>query len=278
MMRQFVERRQDLLLVGGLIVFSLTLMTLQVRHKGLTSPIERFAIAIVGPFQSLVHKPMAAIRRLNFNLALLESLQDENQYLKDELQRLRTAETAYREIQLKNDRLRRLLSFKEQVPFVMLTASVIARDATNWSKTITIDVGSESGIREEIPVLNHEGIVGHVIRVAPHHAQVLLITDARGAVDAMMQRTRTGGVFIGSSNGHNAGFLRYVHREEDIRVSDRVVSSGYGGIYPKGLLLGVVKKVDRSGTDLFQTIHVEPAADFSRLEEVLVVLDQRPSP
>ena len=277
-MRQLGERRWDLLLVSGLIVFSLALMTLQVRHHGLTAPIERFIITIVGPLQSLIHEPISAIRRLNFRLASMKSLWDENRSLKDELQRLRAAETAYQELQLKNDRLRRLLSFKEQLSFATLTASVIARDTTNWSKTITIDAGSESGIHEELPVLNHEGILGHVIRVAPYHAQVLLITDARGSVDAMMQRTRTGGVFIGSSNGHNAGVLRYVHHEEDVRVNDRVVSSGYGGIYPKGILLGVVKSVDRSGAGLFQTVHVEPAADFSRLEEVLVVLDQRPSP
>ncbi|MDP6619672.1 MAG: rod shape-determining protein MreC, partial [Nitrospinota bacterium] len=89
-------------------------------------------------------------------------------------------------------------------------------------------------------------------------------------------RTRTSGVFIGSSNGRNTGYLRYVSREEDIRVDDQIISSGYGGIYPKGVPVGVVKAVDRSGTEMFQTIDVRPAVDFSRLEEVLVVVGRRP--
>ena len=277
-MRPIRERRQDLLLVCGLIIFSLTLMTLQVRHKGITLPVERLMVAVTGQIQSLVHKPVGALRRLNFNLSSVEDLRDRNKSLQAELQRLRAVETTYRELLLKNARLRRLLLFQQKMPFETVTASVIARDTTNWSKTITLDVGSEAGLKEELPVLNHQGVVGHIIRVAAKHAQVLLITDARGAVDALIQRTRTGGVFIGSSNGRNNGFLRYVPREEDVRVNDRVVSSGYGGIYPKGVPVGVVKAVDRSGTDMFQTIDVEPAVDFIHLEEVIVVVGQRSLP
>jgi rod shape-determining protein MreC len=275
-MRPIGERRQDILLVCGLIIFSLTLMTLQVRHKSLALPVERLMLAIGGPIQSLVHKPAGALRRLSVNLSSVENLREVNESLKAEVQRLRTVETTYRELLLKNARLRRLLLFQQQMPFQTVTASVIARDSANWSKTITLDVGSESGFKEGLPVLNHQGIVGHIIRVASKHAQVLLITDARGAVDALIQRTRTGGVFIGSSNGRNTGYLRYVSREEDIRVNDQVISSGYGGIYPKGVSVGVVKAVDRSGTEMFQTIDVRPAVDFSRLEEVLVVVGRRP--
>ncbi|MDP6483516.1 MAG: rod shape-determining protein MreC [Nitrospinota bacterium] len=275
-MRPIGERRQDFLLVCGLIIFSLTLMTLQVRHKRLALPVERLMVAVGGPIQSLVHKPVGGLRRLNLNLSSVENLREVNESLKAEVQRLRALETTYRELVLKNARLRRLLLFQQQMPFQTVTASVIARDSSNWSKTITLDVGSDSGLKEGLPVLNHQGIVGHIIRVAPKHTQVLLITDARGAVDVLIQRTRTSGVFIGSSNGRNTGYLRYVSREEDIRVDDQIISSGYGGIYPKGVPVGVVKAVDRSGTEMFQTIDVRPAVDFSRLEEVLVVVGRRP--
>ncbi|MFQ5911940.1 MAG: rod shape-determining protein MreC [Nitrospinota bacterium] len=277
-MRYFKDRRQDLILVGALILFSLTLMTLQMRHKGLTTPIERAVVATFGPLQSWVHKPLTAFRRLTSNLASVESLRKTNHQLQGEVQRLRGVETAYQELRLRHERVRRLLQFRQQLPFKTVAASVIARDATNWSKTVTLDVGSQWGIREDLPVLNHEGIVGHIIRVAPQQSQVLLITDVRGAVDALIQRTRAGGVFVGSSNGNTRGYLKYVPREADVRVSDQIISSGYGGIYPKGILLGVVKSVDRSGTDLFQSIEVESAVDFSRLEEVIVVVEQQPHP
>ncbi len=277
-MKHISDRRRDLILVAAVILSSLTLMTLQVRRKGLTTSVERVVVATVGPLQGMVYKPVKALRRLASNLALVETLRESNNLLREENQRLRTLETTHQELLLKNRRLERLLQFRQKTPFQTVAASVIARDATNWSKTITLNVGSESGLREELPVLNHEGIVGHIIRAAPSHSQVLLITDARGAVDALIQRTRTAGVFVGSSNGHNSGFLRYVSREEDVRVNDRIVSSGFGGIYPKGILLGVVKRVDRSGTDMFQTIEVEPTVDFSRIEEVIVVVGQRPRP
>ncbi len=277
-MKHISDRRRDLILVAAVILSSLTLMTLQVRRKGLTTSVERVVVATVGPLQGMVYKPVKALRRLASNLALVKTLRESNNLLREENQRLRTVETTHQELLLKHRRLERLLQFRQKTSFQTVAASVIARDATNWSKTITLNVGSESGVREELPVLNHEGIVGHIIRAAPSHSQVLLITDARGAVDALIQRTRTAGVFVGSSNGNNSGFLRYVSREEDVRVNDRIVSSGFGGIYPRGILLGVVKRVDRSGTDMFQTIEVEPTVDFSRIEEVIVVVGQRPRP
>lgn len=275
-MRHVGERRRDLLWVGGMVLISLTLMTLQVRKKGLTTPIERTVVAVIGPLQALAHRPVAAFRNLTSNLASVEGLREANRTLQAEAQRLRAVETTHQELLLKYERLRRLLEFRRELPFHTVAASVIARDATNWSKTITLDAGSQAGLREDLPVLNHEGIVGHIIRATPRYAQVLLITDARGAVDVLIQRTRAAGVFVGSSNGQRGGYLRYMPREEDVRVNDRVISSGYGGIYPKGVLLGVVKRVDRSGTDMFQTIEVEPAVDFSRLEEVIVVVGPRP--
>lgn len=272
-------RRREYCLVGGLVVLSLILMTVQIRHKGLVSPFTRFAISVVGPLQYIAQMPVNAIRRLRFNFRSAEFLESQNRYLTEKIEKLRGVETNYDELLHQYNRLQKLsnMEFKSS-RYTPITATVIARDTTNWSKIITIDAGSKRGIREETPVLNADGIVGHVILVAPNRSQVLLITDARGAVDALVQRTRASGVFIGLSNGHSTGLLRYVPREEDVRVNDRIISSGYGGIYPKGQPLGVVKSVNRSGQNLFQTIYVEPAVDFSRLEEVSVVLEQRPSP
>jgi rod shape-determining protein MreC len=261
-----------------MILLSLTLMTLQIRHKGLTTPIERVIMATFGPLQALAHKPVSAFRSFISKISTMKTLRESNTLLRSEVHRLRTVETAFQELYLRHERLQSLLRFQRQASFKTVAASVIARDATNWSRTITLNVGSDWGVRQNLPVLNHEGIVGHVIRAAPRHSQVLLITDARGAVDALVQRTRTAGVFVGSSNGRHGGQLRYVPREEDVRIDDRVISSGYGGIYPKGILLGVVKKVDRSGTGMFQTVDVEPAVDFFHLEEVIVILDQPSDP
>ncbi|MFQ5694043.1 MAG: rod shape-determining protein MreC [Nitrospinota bacterium] len=277
-MRQIRHRNRDAILLAALVVCSLTLMTLQVRHRGATTPLERAVMSAIGPFQTLARKPLRAIRAFTTNLATAESLWETNASLRVARERLHRTESALRELRLEHERLRRLLRFRQRSPFKTVAASVIARDATNWSKTITLDVGSRAGLKEDLSVVNHEGIVGHLIRVAPLQSQALLITDARGAVDVLIQRTRTAGVFVGSSNGDRVGYLRYVRRDADVRVSDRVISSGYGGIYPKGIPVGVVQKVDRSGTGMFQRIEVEPAVDFSRIEEVLVVVGRYPGP
>ncbi len=271
-------RRREYCLVGGLVVLSLILMTVQIRHKGLVSPFKKLAISIVGPLQSVAQDAVDKIRRVQFNFRSADWYKSEIAHRNKEIEKLKGFRIAYEELRRENGRLRNLTKFVNPKSHKPYTALVIARDTTNWSKIITIDMGSKHGIREETPVLNADGIVGHVIQIAPDRSQVLLITDARGAVDALVQRTRASGVFVGLSNGHSTGWLRYVPRDEDVRVNARIVSSGYGGIYTKGQLVGIVKSVDRSGQNLFQTIYVEPAVDFSRLEEVLVLLEQPISP
>jgi rod shape-determining protein MreC len=103
---------------------------------------------------------------------------------------------------------------------------------------------------------------------------VLLILDANSAVDAFIQRSRARGVLVGL--GRERCLLKYVQRNEDVQVGDQVISSGMGGVFPKGLLLGMVEEVIRGSSGLFQRVEVEPAVDFSRLEEVMVVKQAPP--
>jgi rod shape-determining protein MreC len=112
-------------------------------------------------------------------------------------------------------------------------------------------------------------LVGHVIEAAPRYATVLLLTDRRSAVDVLVQRTRSRGVAVGKSK--RLLELRYVDRHDDIRVGDRIISSGLGEMYPKGLLIGTVTAVRSPHYGLFHEIDVQPAVDFLKLEEVLVV-------
>jgi rod shape-determining protein MreC len=118
-------------------------------------------------------------------------------------------------------------------------------------------------------VVTSEGVVGRVIEVSLHTAKVLLITDPNSAMDVIVQRSRTQGIMEGKVE--EVCVLKYVQKNEDVQVGDKVITSGLGGIFPKGLVTGTVTKVERKRPGIFQYIEVTPSVDFSRLEEVLIL-------
>ncbi len=138
---------------------------------------------------------------------------------------------------------------------------------SSWFRTIEIDRGSADGVIEGLPVIDAAGLVGRVVRSAPHSARVLLITDASSAVAVLVQDQRIRGVCRGQGG---ALALDFALLEDAIQVGDGVITSGLGGVFPKGLVVGYVRSVQREQFGLFQTVDVEPAVDFAHLEEVLV--------
>jgi rod shape-determining protein MreC len=151
---------------------------------------------------------------------------------------------------------------------------VVGKDATNWFKTILIDRGSRAGLRRNLPVVSPAGLVGRVVEVTPSTARVQLITDPVSASGALMQRTRVTGIAIG--NLDSGLRVRYLPLLADVVVGDNVVTSGMGGVFPKGIPVGRVTAVERKSGALFQEAVLEPAVDLGRLEEVLVLMDTVP--
>jgi rod shape-determining protein MreC len=205
----------------------------------------------------------------------LLGVQRENQQLQEEIQELRRELNLHREAALANQRLRDLLNFKESTASMpLLPAEVVAFDPSGWFKTVLIDKGQRDGLARDMAVVSAAGIVGRLIGVTSHYAKVLLILDRNSSVDALVQRSRSRGILVGLGDGRCS--LRYVQRNDDVQVGDQVITSGMGGVFPKGILLGQVEKIQRGDAGLFQTVDVTPVVDFSRLEEVFVVV--RPAP
>jgi rod shape-determining protein MreC len=123
-------------------------------------------------------------------------------------------------------------------------------------------------------VVSPEGIVGHVLQTSPHCAKVLLITDFNSSVDAIIQRSRAKGLVEG--NGENFCRLKYAPRTHDIQPGDRVVTSGLGGRYPKGLMIGKIRKIKKKSYGLFQQAEIIPSVNFAKLEEVFVITETHP--
>lgn len=272
-MGDFFKRHRMIILVLVLLVCSLLLYSYNLRHKGTTSLFERAVLTLSTPLQKGVDLVTEEIVLLWQNYLWLIDARQENIRLHEENRKLQGALVAVSEIHLENERLRRLLGFVDTVQRPMLPARVIAEDVSSWARTIIIDKGSNDGLREGLPVVVAEGVVGRVIKAAYNSSRVLLITDASSAVAAVVQRTRTRGVARGLGERLT---LDYASREDNLLIDDLLVTSGMGGIFPKGLVIGRVILVEQGKFGLFQKVEIAPTTDFARLEEVLVLLDEGP--
>jgi len=255
-----------------LLAFSLISANLHSREN--MSFFESLVVGISAPVQKVVWGIIGGVGSVWRGYFYLVGLEKENQTLKRELQELKVQMNRYREADLANERLRALLNFKKSIATPLLPAQLVAFDPSGWFQTILIDKGRSDGVVLDMAVVSAEGLVGRVIGVGNHHAKVLLILDGNSAVDAYIQRSRARGVLVGL--GRELCLLKYVQRNEDVQVGDKVISSGMGGVFPKGLLVGTVQEVVRASSGLFQRVEVEPAVNFSRLEEVLVVIQPPP--
>lgn len=269
-MGEFFKRHRIVVLAVVLLVGSLLLYSYNLRHKGATSLFERSVLTLTTPLQRVVDGVADEIRLLWTNYLWLVGARQQNQQLLEQNRKLQGELIALSEVRLENERLRRLLEFVDSIKRPALPARVVAEDTSSWARTIVIDKGTAVGLREGLPVVAAEGVVGRVIKTAYNSARVLLITDASSAVAALVQRTRTRGVARGQGDTLS---LEYAEREDNLQIGDLLVTSGMGGIFPKGLVLGRVEQVEQGQFGLFQNVQAVPAADFSHLEEVLVLLD-----
>ncbi len=200
-------------------------------------------------------------------------LRDENARLRSEVQKLETDETKIRELEQENRRLSGLLELRDVMENKAVGSSVIGSDATGLARTLILSEGEDAGIRNGMAVVSTQGVIGRVIAVSAAAAKVLRIDDHNSALDAFDQRSRARGIAAGIVDGGMT--LKYVERTSDLKEGDSVVTSGLDGVFPRGLLVGRVTRVQRSG-GLFLNVEFSPAVDFKNLEQVLVITQQTP--
>ncbi len=202
----------------------------------------------------------------------------QNEELRRENELLRRQGQALGETGRENLRLHQLLNLKEHPGFRTLSARVIGRDASNWWKSIQIDRGSNDGIRENMAVLNADGLIGKTIQVSQGESRVLLLVDPNCRVSTFLQDSREPGVASGVENAFVMSprcVMTYVNRDAKIKPGETVISSGLGGIFPKGIPVGTVIRAQLNRqSGMYQDVEIKPAVDFRRLEEVIVVLGQ----
>ncbi len=257
------------------IAFFLLLLSMNSGQKGQWNPLEQIVIEVTVPIERLFQRTVAWTEDFWSNYFFLVNVRRENTALKREVDALKVENSRYREQLFTYDRLKALLQFKQSLNIPAVAAQVIGLDPTGWFKSVIIDKGTSAEISMDMPVVNASGVVGRVVSVSPHYAKILLLIDQNSAVDSLIQRSRDRGMVRGL--GRETCSLDYMIKTSDVQEGDKVVTSGLGGVYPKGIPIGQVIHVEDSPGDLFKHITVKPAVDFSRLEEVLVILRKKVS-
>ncbi len=267
---------QKVLIVLGLLVLLLSLVFLTGDITARYTFVEDLVLTGFSPVQGFFSQLGTRAVGFVYGVFDYQRLQEENQRIRDELARQENFRQQLLELQKDNYRLREMLDFKQRTEYELIPAEVIARDPSHWFETITINKGYVDGVEQNMAVLTSEGLVGNIYFVSRNASKVLLLTDSRRAVSSLVQRSREPGT-VGIVEGYPEmkGFLRMINLppEANIQPGDNIISSGLGGIFPKGLIIGQVLEIEKDHFGLLQRAIIKPAVNFNRLEEVFIVLE-----
>ncbi|NLC71941.1 MAG: rod shape-determining protein MreC [Desulfuromonadaceae bacterium] len=267
-MLDWLRKFRKLVFAVILLVAALLFYSYHLRYRNQTTFFEKTVLEVTAPLQKGADYFFHTAGRWWDSYLWLVSTAEQNRLLLEENRRLRARLQELDEVALANERLQRLLEFRDTMQLSALVAQVFAEDSTSWFRTVVINKGSADGVEEGMPVMVAEGVVGRILRVAPSESRVLLVTDPSSALGALVQKNRARGIIRGQG-----GYLtmEFTLRQKDIQVGDLIVTSGGGGVFPSGLPVGHVVRVGRPSYGLFQSVTVLPTADFFRLEEVMVL-------
>jgi len=265
--------RRGRLLLPVLVELHLLVISWQVEDQANVSLLERLVLTVISPFQRLVTSVISGTGYVIDSYVDLRGVREENRDLKERVRSLELALAERQHLAAQAVRLRKLLELRRLLPYETVVAELIAGEGASFARTVTVNKGSRSGVRLNMPVISPSGIVGRIIAIGPNAAKVQLIVDSRAGVGALIERSRTLGVIegIGDPNAPAGDLpMRFVPALADVAVGDTVVTSGLDQIYPRGLVVGRVSRLgDASG--LVREVFVTPATRFYELEKVLIL-------
>ena len=269
----FPYKYLTIIIASVLILTALIMISYNAKQASETGFMRKLVLETAWPLENLTNRSLKAIKESWDRYLFLIGLEEENRRLKKKNDLLASQLFRYQEGYLEALRLRKILKIKEQLNTVPVVADVIDREQSSVFKSILIDKGTAHGLKVGFPVLDDKGIVGRITECSWHVSRVMLIMDENSNVAALLQGSRIHGVLQGA--GASGCRLKYIPKNEEVKIGDAVISSGLGGIFPKGVILGVVAAVDKKEGGLFQRIDVQPSVDFGKLEEILVLILQK---
>jgi rod shape-determining protein MreC len=275
-MSEFLRRIRLPLLFTALALGTLVLMLSDRRpDAGERHWAARALLEIAAPVQKAITRPVFFARDTWRAYVALVDAEAENRALREQVARLEGEKLQFREALVMGGQLQRIAQMRREFEVPLLPSRVVGQDASQWSSALLLDRGRAAAVRSGMPVMVEQGLIGLVSATTPHAARAMLILDRRSAVDAMVQRSRARGLVRGL--GTDELEFVFMVRGDDVQVGDEVISSGVGGVYPKGLRVGSVTAVRAERAELLHSAVLRPAVDFGRLEQVFVMLHRGPT-
>ncbi|MCM8779412.1 MAG: rod shape-determining protein MreC [Candidatus Omnitrophica bacterium] len=253
-----MKKKSSLIII---ILFCLILLNLpekyteKIRHSGI----------------KFLRAPLAFFTNLSFfflHPVDYRSIVQENRLLNEENIKLRLENSQLNYFRQENQQLRSILGLKQQLPFSTLTAEVIGFDYSENRRILFVTSGGREGMRKDMVCLNHQGLVGKVIEVGDNFSKVMCINDPNSRVPGKIEDTQEGGLVYGPLKGKYLR-MKFLPQESKTHPGARVFTSGWGSIYPKGIIIGIIREIVNEG--FYKTALIKPAVDFSKLETVICI-------
>lgn len=272
-------KKIGILIVVLISLFCIIFFSARGRFK---APVLNQAVSVVvTPFQSVISWVGSQLNYVTSNIWEIVTVHQQNKMLRNEVEQLRIQNLHASEYDAENQRLRALLGYKQSATqFDLVAARVIGRESATWSSVIEINRGTRDGVDVDMAVVTDKGLVGHIIEAGPTSSKVELILDPRSSVGTLVQRadSRVAGIVEGDMDNPTMPRMVNIPKTADVDEGDIIVTSGFGGVYPKGLMVGTVSEMRNDEGGLLKIAILEPAVDFQRLEDVMVITASREAP
>ena len=267
-------RQRSGFLFLGVVLGHVLLISAQVNSRSGVPVLEAVTFGIFSEVQRTLSGGIGGVRRVWGSYVGLRHVKAENEDLKRQLAEAQIEMQQQRALADRARGLEKLLELHDHLNLATTGAQIIGAAASPDFRTLTIDKGTRDGLRPDMAVVAPAGVVGRIVVPSARSAKVQLLIDRNAAAGVLIERTRAQGVVVGG--GEDRLQMQYVSEASDVAVGDLVVTSGIDTIYPKGLVVGRVETVEKSGPS-FKRIIVKPAVNFSQIEEVLVVVTPTPA-
>ena len=268
------RRYRDIVITVLLLAVPFFFLRASIRKPSDLTPIDQAVLRIAAPFEWAGSTAARHVSSLIGNYVYLVDVKNDNNRLSYENARLRTRVRELEHAEAESRRLRRLLGMRDIVPDETVSGLVVGKDATEYFRVAQVTVDTPNPrIRVHMPVVALDGAVGTVERVAGEKVMVQLVVDSGAGVDVIVERTGARGFVRGT--GERARYavrVEYMKRSDEVEIGDLLVTSGVGCRFPKGIPVARVNKLQKRDFGIYQTVEAEPTVDFSRLEEVLIIL------
>ena len=266
-------RNRSIIVLILLIFISFILMG--VSQSKVTIQFKSVAYGILYPFQFVGVRSITLVKDFFSSIEKNRQLKEELAQVKKMLEQYEQSQYEYEEIKRENRRLRGLIGIQTEMEYETVIAEIVAKSPQDYYKTLIVNRGKNSGIEKWMPVVAYQNetrcVVGKVIDVQQFSARIQPLIDQSSYIGVMLMESRYSGLLQGQSPISDNCLMQYVDRRSEINYGDLVITSGMGGVFPKGIIVGEIVSVSKKRYGVFQEAIVKPVVDYGRLEEVYII-------